>query len=214
MTYSIILVDDHPLIREGIKSILLSDKQFIVVGEASSSGDLKKLLDSTEADIIIMDLIFHNQPDGLDILKLIANKNIQTKVLMLSMVCDPYYLRKSIELGASGYLLKDDVGELIIPALTTIISGTSFVSPSIKQRLVEDNPLSKLSKRESEIFHYLSQGKTVREIGNELFISSSTIGTHIEKIKKKLGVSSINELIKISVLYVARANNILEKYDK
>lgn len=201
MTNSIILVDDHPLIREGIKSLLTMEKELTIVDEASSESELLSKLNKNPVDIVILDIIFNDKLDGLKILEKVLKKYPKTNVLILSMLSDPKYLRQALKLGASGYLLKADVSDLIIPALKSVIIGNIFVSPSLSQRIFEENSITSLSKREFQVFQLLSKGKTVKEIGIKLSISPSTVGTHIEKTKKKLGASSVNELIRISVLY-------------
>lgn len=204
MACSLFLVDDHPLIRDGIKSIIASDPDYHVSGEASCFEELKTLLLQTQPDIMVLDIVFDKRQSGYEILQYLAKHYKNIKILILTMLSEQRSVKRAFDEGASGYLLKGDASESILAALKAVAEGKPYYSPSLVPEWFrsDENDLPRLTQRENEVVRLLGEGCTAQEISRNLSITASTVGSHMENIKYKLNISSMNELIRISVMYV------------
>lgn len=199
------LADDHLLIREGLKKILASEKQFTVVGESGDPDEVLDFINQNEVDILILDL---NMPgrSGLDILKHVKNIRPETKVLILSMYSEDQFGERTIKAGASGYITKESASEELLNALHKIAKGGNYVSAAFAEKLLfrkknipDKKPHEILSDREFQIMILLAKGKTQVEISNELALSSSTVNTYRSRILEKLNLKSNAEIIRYAI---------------
>ncbi|MEP0860509.1 MAG: response regulator transcription factor [Ignavibacterium sp.] len=199
------LADDHLLIREGLKKILSSEKNFTIVGESGDPDEVLDFINDNEVDILILDL---NMPgrSGLDILKHIKNIKPEVKVLILSMYSEDQFGERTIKAGASGYITKESASEELLNALHKIAKGGNYVSPAFaekllfrKQNIPDKKPHEILSDREFQIMILLAKGKTQVEISNELVLSSSTVNTYRSRILEKLNLKSNAEIIRYAI---------------
>lgn len=199
------LADDHLLIREGLKKILSSEKEFTVVGESDDPDEVIDFFNKNNADILILDL---NMPgrSGLDVLKHVKNIKPETKVLILSMYPEDQFAERTIKAGASGYITKETASEELMKALKKIAKGENYVSNSLAEKLLfkkkiipEQKPHEILSDREFQIMILLANGKTQVEISNELALSTSTVNTYRSRILEKLNLKSNAEIIRYAI---------------
>ncbi|MFK7762901.1 MAG: response regulator [Roseobacter sp.] len=190
-TVKILVVDDHPLVAEGIQSILESYDDLRVVGCCNSARDAIDNLDSYDPDVILMDL---NMPDmgGLTATEILLERRPGMRVLVLSMHDSPEYIASALNHGAMGYVLKDVPTDEIKQAIDTVMSGKRYLctGASGSLRPKEDDRREPLTGREQTILLQLAQGKSNKEVANTLDISVRTVETHRKNIKRKLGISS------------------------
>ena len=201
---NVILADDHAVVRMGFRLLLQDTDDIAVVGEAQSGEEVIKLLNTREADIIVMDL---SMPGigGLETISRIVSKEKFPKILILSAHEDAVHPKRSLKAGANGYLSKRGAAEELIKAIQQIHSGNMYIEPSIAQKIAmsqmggETSPVEVLSEREFDVFMALANGKTVNQIAQTLHLSPRTVGTHLYNIKQKLNVSNQTELALIAI---------------
>ena len=201
---SVILADDHAVVRMGFRLLLQDTKDITVAGEAESGEEVIKLLNTLTADLIVMDL---SMPGigGLETISRIVSKNKSPKILILSAHEDAIHPKRSLKAGANGYLSKRGAAEELIKAIRQIHSGNMYIEPSIAQKVAmsqmggETSPVDILSEREFDVFMALANGKTVNQIAETLHLSPRTVGTHLYNIKQKLNVSNQTELALIAI---------------
>ena len=201
---NVILADDHAVVRMGFRLLLQDTNDITVVGEAESGEEVIKLLNTVEADIIVMDL---SMPGigGLETISRIVSKDKSPKILILSAHEDAIHPKRSLKAGANGYLSKRGAAEELIQAIRQIHAGNMYIEPSIAQKVAmsqmggETSPVEVLSEREFDVFMALANGKTVNQIAETLHLSPRTVGTHLYNIKQKLNASNQTELALIAI---------------
>ena len=201
---SVILADDHAVVRMGFRLLLQDTKDITVAGEAESGEEVLKLLNTLTADVIVMDL---SMPGigGLETISRIVSKDKSPKILILSAHEDAIYPKRSLKAGANGYLSKRGAAEELIKAIRQIHAGNMYIEPSIAQKVAmsqmggETSPVDILSEREFDVFMALANGKTVNQIAETLHLSPRTVGTHLYNIKQKLNASNQTELALIAI---------------
>lgn len=201
----VIIVDDHELIREGLKKVLVKHSDLKVVGEAAYSQDLLDLLDRHEVDVVILDISMPGK-SGLELLRDIKNFHPKVKTLVLSMYPEDRFAIRALKAGASGYLSKQSAAKELVNALRKIMSGGKYISPALAEQLVleietpSDKPLhEKLSNREFEIMLKISLGKSVSEIADELILSVNTITSYRARVMQKMNMKSNAEIIRYAL---------------
>ncbi|MEM6800175.1 MAG: response regulator transcription factor [Bacteroidota bacterium] len=198
----LILADDHQMFREGIKSLLISEGDIQVVGEASDGEELLVEINSLEADIVLLDIEMPKM-GGLEVMREFKKKNVEIKVLVLSMHKSPEFVRKIFQAGAAGYLQKDAGKESLLKAIREMqIRGTYF-PPELASVLIESlqnkKQGTKISKRELEVINLIVDGLTTKEIAAKLFLSKHTVESHRQNILLKLGLKNSAELVKYAL---------------
>ncbi|MDQ0256624.1 DNA-binding NarL/FixJ family response regulator [Evansella vedderi] len=197
----IMLVDDHGVLRDGLKNIFEMEEDMTVVGEAVSGADARRKLKDSKADIIVLDI---NLPDvnGVDMIKEFKENKEDMKTLILTMHSHKEYFMSAIREGADGYLLKDSPSDQVVEAVRTIMRGESVIHPVMTKKLIsfhhEENNKEKetvLTEREKEVLVCLVEGLSNKEIGEKLFISEKTVKIHVSKIFKKLKVKSRSQAV-------------------
>ncbi len=210
-TINVLLVDDHHLFREGLRAVLAGTDDIVVAGEASTGREAFEMVDSLKPDVVTVDVTL---PDGDGILatREILRRQPTTRVLMLTMHGNHYYVSQALAAGAKGYALKEQRPTEIVEALRTVGRGETYVAPQLPQELVtpgvvarrasgDTNPLDTLSPRERDIFDLVVRGYTNAVMAETLKLSVKTIETHRAHINKKLRVHSTGELIRLAALY-------------
>ena len=208
----IILVDDHYIVRNGIRALFDDVDEIEVIGEASNGVEAISKVSELRPDIAILDISMP-QMNGLDAAQIIHNQYPETKTLIMSMHDNKDYILRSLEVGADGYLLKDSSKEEIIKAIKTVSGGEKYYSGSVSGILVSGylnviaNPAgvdfekkkSVISKQEKSILAHLIHGRNSREIAEELTLSVRTVDNHRARMMKKLGVKNAVELVKLAM---------------
>ncbi|MBC7623962.1 MAG: response regulator transcription factor [Aeromicrobium sp.] len=196
----VILVDDHALVRRGIRLTLEDHPEIEVVGEAGGYGELRALLPTCEYDVIVMDI---NMPgkNGIDILKALREEAPKCKVLILSMFTEDQYAVRSLRAGAYGYLNKTGAPEMLIEAILKIAAGKKFITPEIAEAMansltadVDNNPHEKLSDREFQTLRLIASGKKLSEVAEALAISPKTVSVYRARLLEKMGLANNAEL--------------------
>jgi DNA-binding NarL/FixJ family response regulator len=188
---TLLIVDDHPVVRDGLSGMFAADPGFTVLGEATDGAEAIRLARTLKPDVILMDLRMPGM-DGLAAIKELARLRVPAKVLVLTTYDTDNYVLPAIEAGATGYLLKDAPRAELLRAVQAAAAGQSVLSPAVATRLVtrvrtpEEDPLS---HRELEVLELVAAGTTNREAAAKLFISEATVKTHLLNIYTKLGVS-------------------------
>ena len=202
-----LLVDDHVVVRSGIKSILADVYNPSEIHEAMNGDTASEKLKEKEYDLILLDIQMPNT-DTLSLMEYIHITYPSAKVLMFSMSAENIYAQRFMKAGAYGFISKEAPLEEITKAITGILNGKKYISESLAQKLAEDsfsgksgNPFNGLSPREFEIVTLLLDGKTVTEISHALNIQTSTVGTHKARLFEKLAVDNILKLKELATTY-------------
>jgi two-component system response regulator NreC len=200
-----VVVDDHPVVRSGIKLLLDREDDIEVVGEAGNAKDAIFRARALKPDVILLDVVMPGQ-SGIQVLPALLKESADTKVLVLSMQDDPSYVREAFAAGASGYVLKEAADEEVVGAVREIASGRSYVHPALGARLVAAEAQERaaaeadpLSDREREVLRLLALGHTNQEIAKMLYISVRTAETHRAHIMQKLRLETRAELVRYAL---------------
>ena len=202
MAIRVVVVDDHAVVRSGIKLLLDSHEDIEVVAEAGNAKDAIFRVREQTPDVILLDLVMPGE-GGIEVLPKLLKEAPDAKVLVLSMEDDPSYVREAFAAGASGYVLKEAADEEVVAAIRDIASGGSYVHPTLGARMVAADAADRaaaeadpLSDREREILRLLALGHTNQEIAKMLFISVRTAETHRAHIMQKLRLGTRAELVR------------------
>ncbi|WP_034057408.1 response regulator [Lacinutrix jangbogonensis] len=200
----IILVDDHQIVREGFKLILLLDDRFETIGEAESANTLFILLKEKTPHVIVLDISMPGL-SGIEICKQIKSITPSIKILFVTANVDTTHLKAAIKVGADGFLPKDTSSQEFTTAITEVAKGNTYFSSKIAGLMVKvmsqnsSDPETKLTLRELEIVKQLADGKLQKEIASSLFISPRTVETHKKNIQTKLGINTTVDLVKFAI---------------
>ncbi|MHC8344217.1 response regulator [Pseudomonas sp. RT6P73] len=193
------LVDDHSLVRDGIKALLAVMAPLEVVGEAESGADAIEMVGHCQPDLLLVDISLRDM-NGLELTRVLRNQYPALKVLVLSMYDNYEYVSESVRAGASGYVLKNSPSREIIAAIEAIASGGTFYSAEIAQRLIADKSTdNELTPRESQVLYKMAQGLNNKEMARELDISVRTVETHRLSIRRKLNIDKPAALVKYAI---------------
>lgn len=194
------VVDDHKVVRAGLRAYLCSEPDFEVVGEAGNGREAVELVRSQSIEVLLMDLSMPGQ-SGLDVMTMIRAKAPETRILILTGHSEAQYAVKLIRSGAAGFLSKDGDPSEIPRAVRTVVQGRRFITPAVAELMAgalqqpeEKAAHERLSKREFQIFLKLARGARSIEIGDQLFISPKTVITNRVSIMAKLGLSTVSEV--------------------
>ena len=201
----VLIVDDHAVVRSGIRLLLEQEPDIEPVGEAGTGREAVFQARALKPDVILMDVVMPDQT-GLEVLPTLLHEQPEVKVMLLSMQDDPRYVREAFEAGASGYVLKEAADADVVAAIREVASGGHYVHPELGARLVaaesrerkraEEDPLS---DREHEVLRLLALGHTNQEIAQQLYISVRTAETHRAHIMQKLRLSTRAELVRYAL---------------
>jgi DNA-binding NarL/FixJ family response regulator len=195
----LLIVDDHPLVREGLKARLSSLPSLEVIGEAGNAQEASEQVAQTRPDLVLMDVGMRDV-NGIDLTRQLLAEQPGLLVLILSMYDNPEYVNRAMQAGARGYVLKDAPASDIIDAIAAVTTGGTFLSPAVSGRLFRSQtPRPVMSLRESEILACLAKGRSSKQIAKELDLSVRTVESHRQNIKRKLNLDGQAELIKYAV---------------
>ena len=200
---TILIVDDHPMFRRGLASLIESEPDLAVCGQAGNSTAALQAVQQSQPDLVIVDLAL-GESDGLDLVKEMKRRHPGIPTLVLSMHDEAVYAERSLRAGARGYVTKQQLDETVLVAIRRLLAGETYMSGTLEERLAAryvagrtlatDSPLEALSDRELQVFRLIGQGRSTRQIAETLHLSIKTIETHREHIKQKLMVGSATEL--------------------
>jgi len=201
---SVLLVDDHELVRAGFRRLLEDGDKFQVVAESGSGEQAVQDFAKYRPDVVVMDI---SMPGigGVGAIERIISREPSAKILVLSVHEDSVFTTRAMQAGALGFIPKRSAPEAMLKAVEIVSQGRTCIAPEIAQQLAmqkltgSENPLDVLSQREFEVFRLLAEGKTVNEIADILNLSPKTVGTHHTNIKQKLNVSNSAELARLAI---------------
>ncbi|WP_427835026.1 response regulator [Actinobacillus pleuropneumoniae] len=200
--YKILLIDDHPLMRQGIRQILELEDNFVIVGEASNGTDGISIALDTNPDLIILDLNMKGI-SGLDTLRALRKHGIDSRIVVLTVSDEQSDVFALIDAGVDGYLLKDSDTAELVENIRKAAQGETVLSDSVRQHLLdrrpENDPLSVLTDRERDVLQWIATGMSNKQIASQLFISEETVKVHIRNLLRKLNVHS---RVAATVLYL------------
>lgn len=206
----ILIVDDHPLIREGLSLRLSTQDDLQVCGEAATEDEAIALAKTTVPDLMLIDISLKSG-HGIEVVKRVKACLPNVKMLVLSGHAESLYAERALRAGAQGYLNKQESNEKLLEVIHTVLAGQRYVSAEITQRLVNHalgtsdenkSPIECLSDRELEVFRLIGEGLTSGAIANQLFLSTHTIDSHRDNIKRKLNLRTAGELNRAAVQWV------------
>ena len=204
----ILVVDDHPIVRQGLALLINQEADLLVCGEAEEAMGAMHVLASSKPDVLIVDISL-NGPDGLDLLKNIRNVYPTLPVLILSMHDESIYAERALRAGANGYIMKQEATEKVLVALRRILGGEIYVSDRIANKMLKhyitgsgtlrNSSIADLSDRELEVFRLIGEGHGTRQIAEELHLSVKTVESYQAHIKEKLSLRSARELMQHAI---------------
>ena len=206
----VILVDDHPMVRQGLAQLINDEADLCVCAEADNAATALELIASMLPDLAIIDISMGGV-DGIELLKQLKLRQPDLVTLVLSMHDETLYAERVLRAGAKGYVTKQEAPEKVMTAIRRVLAGEVYVSEKIAAQLLKtvtgsrpeagQTPLDRLSNRELQVFRLIGGGMSMREIAEKLFLSTKTIETHREHIKEKLSLKSSSELLRYAVQY-------------
>jgi two-component system, NarL family, invasion response regulator UvrY len=201
----ILIADDHAVVRQGLKQIIADEPDMQLSGEAENAAEVLQFVRTTDLDVVILDITMSGK-SGLDVLPEILLLSSKIKVLILSMHAEEQFAVRALKSGASGYITKQSAPTELVRAIRKVSSGGRYVSQSIAEQLAffigSDTTKiqhERLSDREFQVLRRIAEGRTLREIADELFISEKTVGTYRVRILEKMNMKRNAELIRYAV---------------
>lgn len=208
---TILIVDDHPLLRHGLAALIKSEPDLDVCGEAATSAAALEVIRQCSPDLVIVDLALDGS-DGLDLIKTMKARHPEIPALVLSMHDEALYAERALRAGARGYVNKQQLEDMLLVAIRRVLNGEMYLSEKMGARftakflggitLEKDSPLAVLTDRELEVFRLIGEGRCTREIAQQLHLSVKTIESYREHIKQKLALESGAELVRRATLWV------------
>jgi len=211
----VLIVEDHPIVRYGIKRILNSEPDLAVCGDVESAEQAIESLKTVMPDIMVVDISLKHT-DGLQLTRIIKARHPDLPILILSMHDERIYANKALRAGANGYVMKEESTEKLVSAIRNILQGDIYVSEDVKKNVLQtiagkqnesnNTSITKLSDREYEIFLLIGTGLSCRAIAKKLCLSIKTVETHRARIKQKMGLDSSTKLILAAMEWAQREN--------
>jgi DNA-binding NarL/FixJ family response regulator len=209
---TVLIVEDYPLVREGLAALLDQKRDYALCGEAGDAATALELVEKHRPDIVCLDLRL-GDVDGFDLIREIRTIHPPTRILVISMHGEDLYAERSLAAGAVGYIMKSEPPERILEALSEIIEGRIYVSRRISMQVLNrfkgsrrdaETGIKALTERELQIFHFIGLGYATRQIAQRLGIGVKTVETHRENIKTKLGLEHAVALVREATVWVRR----------
>jgi two-component system, NarL family, response regulator NreC len=206
MPVRVALIDDHPIVRQGLRNLLQTEPSFAVVGEADDGVTGVELVQRVKPDVLIVDLMMPGL-NGLDLIKQVLKRQPKLRILVLSMQSADSYVVEALNCGAAGYVLKETGPSEIIRAIHTVVAGDRYLSPKLSERLLTSSagkkrmtdPYETLTPREREILHLIIEGNTSPQIAKKLVLSPRTVELHRSRIMKKLDLHNQTDIFRYAL---------------
>ncbi len=210
---TVFIVDDHPILREGLALLINREPDLAVCGDAEEAHSALALIEAMRPDVAVVDISL-NGPDGLDLLKTIRTRDPNLPVLILSMLDELLYAERALRAGASGYIMKQEATEMVLVAIRRILDGQIYLSDRMADKMLhrlvgdapprEQSPIADLTDRELEVFRLIGSGHGTRQISEELHISVKTVESYQAHIKEKLMLKNSRELVQRAIQWTMR----------
>jgi DNA-binding NarL/FixJ family response regulator len=213
--HRIFLVDDHPLVREGLTNLINEQNDLIVCGEAEDSAGAITGIAKTRPDVVLVDISLKNE-SGLELVKNLESQFPLVALIVLSMHDEALYAERALRAGARGYVMKRESTKSVLASIRRVLEGGVYVSERVVNSMArrfssspkgaESSPVERLSDRELEIFRLLGQGRTTAQIAEDLHLSLKTVQAYCARAKEKFGVSSLGELLRAAIRWEDATN--------
>lgn len=207
MTIRVLITDDHPIVREGLRRILDTTPGMVVVGEAASGIEALEKIRTCRPDVVLVDISMPGM-SGIELIDRIRAEHPQLPTLVLSMHQEEQFAVRALRRGAAGYLTKDCAPEQLALAIHKIVAGGKYITPRVADALANalipgemETPHKLLSNREFQVFRMLAMGRSVNDIAHELCLSANTISTHKRRLMNKLGIDNAASLVRYAVTH-------------
>jgi len=208
VSLSVLLAEDHPVVREGLRAMLEAEGDFQVVGQTGNSSEVGGMVEELHPDVLVLDLIMPGI-GGLNALRELTRRRLNTRVVVLSMYANEAYVLEALQNGAGAYVLKQSEAAELVRGIREVAKGRRYLSPPLSQRAVEAyakrakgtiaTKEAELTAREKEVLMLVGQGFTSAQIGERLFISVRTVESHRSNLTKKLGLHSQAEMVRTAL---------------
>jgi DNA-binding NarL/FixJ family response regulator len=208
VSISILLADDHPIVRHGLRALLEAEPEFRIIDEVDDGLDAVERSENLRPDVLLLDLMMPGL-NGLDVTRQVGQRSPGTRVIILSMYANEAYVLEALRNGAAAYVLKKSSPDELVQAVHEVVAGRSFLSRSLSQRAIEAykwkaqeiplDPYDRLTNREREVLHMAAEGHTSAEIATRLSISPRTVEMHRSNLMRKLSLSTQANLIRFAL---------------
>jgi DNA-binding NarL/FixJ family response regulator len=208
---SVMLVDDHPMLREGLARVIEGEEDLAVCCEAADASEAMQLLERARPDLVLVDISLEGK-SGLELIKDIRALHPQLLILVMSMHDEALYAERVLRAGARGYVMKKAGGELVVKAIRQVLHGKIYLSERMSARILSSlaevrgnrkiSPIEMLTDREFETFKLLGEGQSTREIAERLRLSRKTVDVYRQNLKRKFGVKTATSLVQLAVRWV------------
>ncbi len=209
----VVIVEDHPVFRAGLKELIETEKNLQVCGEADSTTTALQVIEKVQPDMVIVDITLKGR-NGIELISELHRDYPDLPILVLSMHDEALYAERAFRAGARGYIMKEETSESIIKAINTIHSGEKYASARFMAKVLDrylnhpkdssESPIDRLTHRELDVFRLLGKGMTTRDIADHLDLGVKTIGTYRERIKNKLDLQNATDLIHSAVRWLEK----------
>ncbi len=204
----VLIVDDHPVVRQGLRRIMENEEDLIVCGEAETARDARIAIKELNPDVMIADISL-KQSDGIELVRDVRAHYPQLPILVLSMHDEKIYAERLLSTGANGYIMKQAASEQFLVSLRRVLDGGIYVSEAVGNNMIQkfaaggsyisSNPIDRLSNRELQILHMIGKGMSTRESAESLNLSVKTVESHRQRIKRKLNLNTGTQLVQYAV---------------
>jgi DNA-binding NarL/FixJ family response regulator len=205
----ILIVDDHPMMREGLRTLISRERDLTVCGEAETAGQALDAVANLKPDLVLADITLPGR-NGIELIKDICALQHATLILVISMHDESLYTERVLRAGARGYIMKQESGPTMMQAIRQVLAGRIYLSDKMSAQIIEyvagkrtkASPIERLSDREWEVFQLIGRGKSTVQIAEELHLSTKTVETHRAHVKKKLDLRTMPELISFASRWI------------
>ena len=212
MKPKVLLVDDHPIVRQGIRRLIEKEPGLLVCGEAEDAADALEIIEKERPDVIVLDLSLKSS-SGFDLILDVKQRWENVRILVLSMYNEDVYAERVLRAGASGYIMKQEAPKKVVTAIWAVLNGSVYVSDKVSANILQSmagkrtatSSVDSLSDRELQVFQMIGEGLTHQQIADKLLLSVKTIESHVEHIKDKMRISSGRELLQRAIEWVLRS---------
>lgn len=211
--YRLFVVDDHPIVREGLTYLIDAEPDLHVCGETGEASQAVRAVSALQPDLVVCDLVLQDS-SGLDLLKVLHARHPKLPILVVSMHDELLYARRVLHAGARGYIMKHEDAEVLLTAIRRVLQGNIYVNPRLVSQVIQGSvgnpvianrhPLSHLSDRELDVLSFLAQGYDTREIAHALHLSFKTVWTHRANMMKKLHLRQSVDLVRYAMEWLHR----------
>lgn len=205
---TIVLADDHQVVRQGLRALLETQEDFSIVGEAADGITAAQMVENLKPNILVLDLMMTGM-NGLEVTRQVSKRSPKTIVVILSMHNNEGYVLEALRAGAKAYILKESSADELVRAIREVIAGRRYLGPPLSERVIETylrkaessiiDPYDTLTAREREVLHLAAQGSTNAEIAAKLFISRRTAEIHRTNMMRKLGLHTQTQLVRYAI---------------